>query len=661
MKEKIRAVRSDEELVSTIYRFLHNMEHKDLGLRQVGFSILTRISQPFLRSLCHWLGIPSGFANGPLNQSSHVVSDEKKTSASSHGFQYHFEPGSIPEFISNTDARIISSVDQGLQLIRSHNPEHPLVRQEELNLGHDCRPGWQFSWQDAERIALKAKQYERRISDTIQEFHASRITRNHSRKCSAISLSSDSNALGSSTEDFQGAITASIARIEKPLSGSLPGDMDHDVLAHSAMNYINSNYQTAMAESGTFAPPLSLLPILSFNPIIYAQSRLVNHACLRLLFKEHQLRFHLSVQHDYSLFGNGIFATQITHALFDPELQSSQRRQGRSRSGASGLRLGHRETWPPASSELRLALLGILTDRFQPKPDARRPFRLCGGFPGQLGFALRTMSEDEIQRCMDPHSIEALDFLRLKYSPPAPLETIITPSCLDQYDLMFKLLLRGLRMLYVVKQLSRMALRRSSHHPKPDGVDRRFRFEAHHIVTATCGYFFDGIRTHWSMFVRKLDAIETHLDDFGSGDEQGLEKLRDFHAMLLERMMFALLLRKRQEQVMKLLEEIFTCVLAFARLSHANETAAPCEPEAIAKTAHAIRDVYARFQTNVRLFVEQCKALSEHGDLGVHGPHGYEEFEREDRGHGRGNTMAQLVLRLEMNRYYSSSCGEDLG
>ena len=75
---------------------------------------------------------------------------------------------------------------------------------------------------------------------------------------------------------------------------------------------------------------------------------------------------HLGLQRSFHLLGDGVFVSRLTAALFDPEQASTERERGVMRSGTGmGLRLGSRGTWPPASSELRLALMGILGDCYQ--------------------------------------------------------------------------------------------------------------------------------------------------------------------------------------------------------------------------------------------------------------------------------------------------------
>lgn len=660
MKEAIGDVQSDHELVSKIFRFLQDNEHKDWGLCQIGSQILARASEPWLESLSRWLGIsdvlPNGLPNKPPDeppvkapngppdglavaipiQNSYKMN--KKVSPNSSNIQHAFETSSVPSFIPEEDTKVISSVAQGLQMIRSHSPKHPLLRPDRFGLGNSCIPAWHFSWPDVDRIVLRAKEYEQRLSETIKMFHSLDVPRSNPVMGSLSCPSWEPDTPLWSSKGSHIAIAASIAEIEKSLDGSLPENLGTDLLAQAVVDYIGLENKRAGAESATFAPPMSLVPLLSFNPIIYAQSRLVNHACLRLLFRDHNLRFHFSILHSFSLLGDGVFATRLSHALFDPELKSAQRRKGHFRFGAVGLRLGHRESWPPDISELRLVLMGIPADSFGPDHRSERPSSADGGLPDHLNFLIR---QEELKRSVDPHSVDALDFLRLQYKPPAPLETVLTPSCWDKYDLIFKLLLRSIRMLYVVNQLPRTLRHRPAHRTRSEVVYQQFRLEAHHLVTAICGYFFDGIRTNWYIFLQKLDAIESYLDDFDYGDKHGLEKLRVFHETVLDRIMFVLLLRARQEQVMKLLEEIFGGVLTFARLSNCDDLA-----------QEGIENLYARFQTNVQSFVALCRASSDH-----RGPsaNGQEEFEKVDRGDSRGNTMAQLVLRLEMSGYYCLS------
>ena len=113
---------------------------------------------------------------------------------------------------------------------------------------------------------------------------------------------------------------------------------------------------------------------------------------------------------------------------------------------------------PPASSELRLALMGILAESFTQTSfqGIGIPREQDASLSDAISFAIRDLSDIEIEKCRDANSIYALDFLRLQYKPPsALLSAILTPSSARKYDRIFKHLLRLLRMRAVAQGLIR--------------------------------------------------------------------------------------------------------------------------------------------------------------------------------------------------------------
>lgn len=651
----IRTAQCDEDFLSKLYNFVQNFEHTNVGLQPVMFEILAHASSPWLESVAEWLGLNNLLAAGGWEHRHNFILERNVSQKSQIGkeiqdLQYNFIPDVMPTFICEEDAEAIFETGRGLRLLRVHRPEHPLVKPQFLQIAAaEGNPSleWRFLWQDIEKTKSQAKLYKSRLVAAIRRFHDSTFSQEPSN--------ADAKALEQvyielspfASETLQPGII-NVAEIEKPIYEAVPENMD--VLSQVVKRCSISSYGTVKADNSIFAPPLSLVPLLSFSPIISTQACLVNQACLRLLFKEHSLRMHLSLQHRYHLFGDGVFATRLSHALFDPELQTAERRKGHSRSGVSGLKLGSRETWPPASSELRLALMGILSDSYHygDQPNAAASFRT--ELPGGLSFAIREMPEDDFKRCMDPDSIEALDFLRLQYRPPSPIDAVITPTSLAKYDLLFKLLLRGTRMLFIVNLLSRDSIHSLVGHGHSNTIIRRFKLEACHFVTAICSYFFDGVRSNWGVFSRKVDDVEQRLNDYELGEHEGLHHLRDSHEHVLDRMLFALLLRQRQAQVMKLLEEIFSTILIFARWSR-SEVADGADRDT------KIKDVYERFRRKVKVFVNVCRGLSERRGPG--GSNDYEldreqgQFEKQDVNEDRGNTLGQLLLKLEMSGYYA--------
>lgn len=645
----------DEEILSILYKFVQDFDHTNTWLRQVMFEILARGSKPWLESVGKWLGLNKEISFGGQGQSHNFVTTWKEECKKGNGgkecheVRYDFHPDLMPCFIGDNDAAIIFETGRALRLLQTHTPEHPLVSSHIMHPAKDTALDWRFSWQDIELIQSKATLYQSSLMEAIRSFHNSGSLQEHSSvDTQATSQRDDGDSASRDASHCQ--IAESIAEI--PILEEIP--KNSDFLSQTVMKCSTPSNWTWEAEIASFAPPLSLVPLLSLNPLISAQGLLVNQACLRLLFKEHNLRLHLSIQHRYNLFGDGVFASRLSHALFDPDLQSAERRKGHSRSGVSGLKLGSRDTWPPASSELRLALMGVLSESYYPAELSPTATSFRNELPGGLSFAIRDMADDEFQQCMDPDSIGALDFLRLQYRPPSPIDAVITLSCMEKYDLLFKLLLRGTRMLFVVNQLFRDRTERFTSSRRFSIVHRRFKLEAHHFVSAICTYFFDGVKSNWRVFSQRLDHIEKRLDEYELGEQQGLHDLRDFHEKMLDRLMFALLLRHRQAQVMKLLEEIFSSILLFARYSRSEVAATRVEIDV------KMEKLYEKFRRKVKVFVNVCRGLSERCGPGG-GSSRYEDhddsgvFGKEDIGEDRGNTLGQLLLKLEMSGYYAKS------
>lgn len=661
----VDATSTDEALLSKLYKIIQSLEYTHNWLQPVLLQLLARASRPWLDFAGEWLGLGTntGLPVTALSKSRGFVLVTKETRISGVGTQaqaleYSFDSDQVPDFITEDHAEVMYEAGKSLRLLQAQLPEHPLVKGVR-NL--DPKPpslDWQFSWQDVERIEAMARNYEANINSTIRDF--SRYGADN--KSDILSSGDQSNfafeTFGTSEEDIQAHVAASRRLFETPFADV--GLATHNSIEKSVIRDA-LNEEAGINPPAVFAPPLFLAPLLSFTPLLTTQARLINISCLRLFFKQHSLRSHFTLQRRYHLFGDGVFTSRLSHALFDPELHTAERRKGVARAGSLGLKLGFRDTWPPASSELRLALMGILSESYHSSTleDHRQHRKDTDDLPGDLSFAIRDISETELQRCLDPNSIYALDFLRMQYKPPAPLESVITPSSLDKYDSLFKLLLRVTRMLYVVNQLFHDVRgcgpgRPGNKNATSGPIAQRFRVEGHHFVSAVAGYFFDvGVGGTWRVFEDKLDDIEKKLDDdYASGDFEGLHQLRDYHERVLDRIMFALLLRKRQEQVMALLEEIFTSILTFVRFSNGSALGEESGPSEDVE----VRELYARFRKKVGVFISVCRGLSERRGIGGgKSKEGQELCRKEDMSEDGGNTIGMLLLRLEMSGYYEQS------
>lgn len=655
--------KSDEAILSTLFEEIQILEHRTDSLREILLEILSRASTPWLEFTSEWLGLRREVGlpltkQGPGKSFVKVDNkewiDEAGLESSEPDFVLDHEK--VPSFIPLEDAHAIFEVGRSLRVLRNHHIGHPLSRMEMVESVAPPTLEWRYSWQDILDIETKALKYEQDLTAALRIFSKSGSLEENTATEPRYELHNfDLEFFGKPEEEMRSHVMASIMQLDSELEKpSAP-----DRLKQLLQACLSSNSSSLQPYDSIFSPPISLAPLLSFNPIIAAQARVINTVCMQLFFRSHKLRDHLFLQRDFHLLGNGIFSSRLSHALFDPELESAERKKGVALSGASmGLRLSGRDTWPPASSELRLALMGILTESYASNHPADSSgtggYVDQGNLPGDLSFAVRDMSEEEIQKCMDPNSIEALDFLRLSYKPPAPLEAILTPIILFKYDQLFRQLVRTLRMLFVVSVLFRDATNRTSSWQNIDPSAQKFRIEAHHFISSICGYFFDtGIASAWSKFEKKLDEIEERMesDDFSLGQNDGLDKLRDYHERVLDKMLFALFLRKRQKPVMQLLEEIFGIILRFSKYSRGKALGVRVD----AKEQHNVKVMYEKFKKRVGVFITVCKGLSE--------KKGYGEKAFDPRARTGGlfdttdlaeeNTVGQLVLRLEFSGYYT--------
>ncbi|KAF2870553.1 Spc98 family-domain-containing protein [Massariosphaeria phaeospora] len=641
----VKFAKTNEQLSSILHHRLLEIEEGDAYVRQLSAEILRRVAKPTLELLGEWIGTQQVQQTIPIeDRGSFVAVDD--TSDTQGSPEYHYSSEMMPRFITLEDGNTIFETGNSLRFLKTHHPEHPLsclgkfgVKPPELD--------WQFGWQDIEVIASKAKRYEEELRAAILHFTANSDHPSESYlqvvDCSIPGPHMDSVTPASNFKQYIEESAQLFDQEPRPAFNDIP-----DELQIVTAQLLSKNSAEDVSTVNNFSPPISMTSALSLRPLLAAQAKLVNATTLRLFFRSHGLRMHLFLQRQYHLLGDGVFSSRLASALFDPDRESAERHKGQMRSGVHmGLQLGSRSSWPPASSELRLALMGVLSESYYSSSlyystqrskgksaDDPQYRREKDELPGQLNFAIRQLTEPEMEKVMDPDSLYALDFLRLQYVPPSPLNHVFTSATLEKYDHIFKFLLRLLRMLFVVAHLPRDYSETESYH---------FRMEAHHFVMALSSYVFQtGIADHWSTFdsllttTEALLAAEDAVAELGTRVTKGLASLRDGHEMCLDSIMFSLLLRKRQKKVMALLEEIFGLILRFAKLQNGREDT---EAEA---TAHGDgKELYAMLKGKIRVFVSVCRGLT--------GKKGY----GKGKGTAEENTLERLSVLLEMNGYFS--------
>ncbi|KAM3423667.1 Spindle pole body component [Cercospora zeina] len=306
----------------------------------------------------------------------------------------------------------------------------------------------------------------------------------------------------------------------------------------------------------------SLSPIEQFRPLISTQHKLVSGVLLRQLLRQYELHKQLMLQRSFQLLGDGSFTSRLSRALFDKDVQSAERKRGVIPTGDDlGLRVGATkdQRWPPASSELQLSLMGILAEASN---TSSTPTSL-------LSFAIRELPEEEIEQVLDPHSIHALDFLKIQYTAEPPLDSVITTTSLNQYDMIFRFLLKVLRLLHVTAELPRTAPSSRCEPTRPETLS--FSHQAREFVVVLADHVVSiGITPPWQAFIATLMLLDRDLQlederaEFAKKAAIDIEGLRSLHETCLDRIRNRLFLKKKQQKLYRGMEDVLSSILKCA-------------------------------------------------------------------------------------------------
>ncbi|KAH8156878.1 hypothetical protein CIB48_g11369 [Xylaria polymorpha] len=621
LRDIIRSVsrmRTDEHVLSQIFTETQALENEHSLLRALMCEVLSRVTEPWTDFAEKWIGVKAE-GGVPLTKDGpgkSFVKVQNVTRVDDLGFEteereYVLDETSMPNFIPPDIALVMFEAGKTLRLLRTHHPEHPLCH---IGVVVSSKPPdlkWLFEWKSIENLQNEVTRYENAMLQRIHGRSTEDIRQSQYESGASSREQGMLQVFGNDGTHLEQQLLASIQALDQ----APPIAVTQDVLSSLLEKCLYRQSDHLQTNTSDFGLHWSLIPLHSFGPLVTSQARLINREYMKLLFSAHDLKEHLRVQKEFQLLGNGMFCSRLSHALFDPDLETAERRAGVALNGGiMGLRMNGRETWPPASSELRLALMGVLSDTYQ-SPTSQESSPLGpehSDLPGDLSFALRDLPPEEIDKCLDPSSLEALDFLRLAYKTPAPLSPILTTVILIKYDRIFKLLLRVLRMLYVVGQLFRDTSRMERQGQDPGDVWLRFRFEAQNLVQSVATYLFDtGIQMPWLQFEKWLDGVQSDIAqadmDISDARVVSPDEVREEHEKMLDRIMTTLLLRKRQQPILALLEDIFRLILRFSRQVQL-EVGGKVAGDA---SRVIIQELYQSFRKKVGVFVTVCHGLSE--------------------------------------------------
>ncbi|KAJ0425892.1 Spc98 family-domain-containing protein [Aspergillus carlsbadensis] len=633
---------SEAQVISSVFKLAAHYSHIHGQMEDLFREIVFRVAGPWLDYVESWIGFrPETAASMERLASgrSFVYLEKPKEKGrlqSQERLGYLYLPDQMPSFVPPDQAQLIFESGRSLRLLKRSHPNHPLARRA---TGIPSLSG-AGTWAELERIQTKARDYETRLRAEIRKYNSGGI------------LEEQGTAMKTPrSEDLPDAFDLFDIDDARNVTGLLASQS----LEEGKLGQLMANYEDSTKEQrGTnFAPEVTSSLYLSLAPLLSSQALLIDYSCLHLLFKEHRLRDHMTLQWRFQLLGDGYFTSRLSHSLFDPEMESSERKTGVVRSGVhTGLRLGSRDTWPPASSELRLVLMGVLNECYGVEyadGSGNPEFEKEKELPGGLSFSIRELREEEIVRCKNPNAIEALDFLRLQYKPSNVLEAIITQHSLHKYDRLFKQLLRLLRMVSVAKGLIRDSTARTSLSGDTRNILQKFRIDCQHFVLSLSDYCFQlGIGSTWQRFQDTLSKVEACLD---RGDIDGtietahsIPRLRAYHEETLDQMLFALFLSKRHAEVAKLIDDIFDVILKFAPLSRMDGMhGVRHESEAV------IKRLYVVFRKQMSALVGYLRRLEgAKSDPRSRGRSGMTTAARE----APTNVFDHLLVRLDMRKYY---------
>lgn len=394
---------------------------------------------------------------------------------------------------------------------------------------------------------------------------------------------------------------------------------DHVHPNGNVLALVRDHLEGVQAGHTDFTPIQSIT--LSVAPLMQAQNRLASYELLELAFSKFKLLEHLDLLHNFLLFGDSNFVGRLCTALFDTSQVGST--NARRQAGITGLRLEHRESWPPASSELRLVLMNVLLDSSSSN--------ITDDLRDHFSFAIRELSPADIEKCKDLHSVHALKFLKLVYSSnDVALEAAISTDCLNKYDRIFQHLLLLVRLHYLSRYL--LTLYSSCNSTATDNSTlQRTCIKLHHLTTQVLSYSLEvAIPIHWQPFRGFLQQAKSHVED--EHYKHVMELVGTFsdieirHQATLDRIIDGLLLSEEHKSALGYMVEIFTAALELHKSVTSTDR----------RQIDAVGDIVAKISTQLRVFLRALKLAVK-------------------TAHSEASTTHMLLERMTLSGFYTEN------
>lgn len=578
--------------------------------------LLGKVSAPWFQSLAHDMGFrrPDDALLGPSESD-----DQDQT-----------KWDKISTFAEPEDCELIRETASAARLLRETSPDHYLLADGD---GAMFTAFTDPALTRASAFAI-SKSYEKSLMSRRSQPNTSELD-----QCRAVVTNPTSADVWKDEASMQSYLDGLDALMSE---SSPPGPSGGQDDLHMRARDFCSLTGDQPHDDASFSTEGSVAPLERVRPLLQTQHRLMNGVLLRQLFRDHSLKHHLQLQYSFQLLENGYFVDRLSTALFRSDVQTAERRRDQKVTAETmGLRLGasHEERWPPASSELQLALTGILNEAYARSHSADARYRAHSEtLPGSLSFAIRELPEAEIDRVLDPNSIYALDFLRLQYTPTPPLDAILTHDALKAYDEIFRFLLRLLRVIHVTTNLPRKQT--GQREDSLDEASLSFAVKAQSFVSVLLSHVMDiGIAAPWQDLIKTVTNLETALqaedaeEAIGTKAPMGIEGLRQLHSSCLDQMRSRLFLKRRQQKLRDGLEGVLVAILnASFALQSGDDAGLP-----------SFQNSYAEFRKAVAALL---RAIEEQANKP---PKSIAAADTED-----AETLRLLLTRLDWNGFYSN-------
>ncbi|ORZ02411.1 Spc98 family-domain-containing protein [Syncephalastrum racemosum] len=577
--------------------------------RDTCLTLFCQSSMPYLDMLSQWIGLDANpnrtldasdpfldphlefFVRQVRSHSRHqsmlsVWTDSNLSDAPTESHYRRRKEAHLPFQLSQAQADMILRAGNALQLLKRYKPNHPLCDIRSWCGHSDIKLRWLLA-------DIDYKTYTDQLNSVVQV-----------------------------VQRFNGELPCTPRSIPPPPSTTQPVNFaaftepgSGDAFSIQYAKLQDYHRHTAESNPDFYIPSLSTVVEQSIHAPLATWCPLVNRSALHLYFEQFKIKGHLSLLHDFFLFGNPVFVAGLTQGLFQETVP---------------------DTWPPHVADLSLALRAVILEALSQMPEDQREVMSHIGLEDTVDIDnLITFGVRETTRTSawcDPTAVEALDFLYLGYHVQRPLHIVITRRVLERYNRLFTFLLQIARVKNALKQTYRTHLEKA--HPT--------RFAMEHFMASLTHYVTDtAIGATWHTFMARLDDTNgTFFMDPVS--------LGEYHEHILDRMLFQCFLKQNQRHIRSMVRALLSDILDFVRAVEAGRPV-DATSEAFHEHANQFSQVLRKLhQRGIGRLGNVMNSLHDQSYAGLLG----DWHERAEAKSGQGTFVQDLLTRLNMNGFY---------